>query len=340
MQKWLFVDEEPEVAEACKRLLALPDEFEVVPTAPEVDVTFLRDAIARETPDGILLDHALNDARPDISYAGSTLAAFIRSEFAHLPIVVLSAKLNDQAELRRYRRTEDLFDLRLDKQKLQLSSSEAREQLVALGHGYKRLSEALSSMENGQAAHALLGIDEELEDGTDQAALARLLVDIGAGEPSRVAHFLLQVALRLPGPIVDSKRAAVGAGLAPNQGDALLSFIEPAAYTGVFSGVHPGGRYWRELLSDLTGDRTGLDLARCVACDGEASDICEVCEKPVDGLHSLPVRRNEVANDIFLRGRVCGYCLAGDLPTGLTLDERYAEMRKALVAEVLSENEE
>jgi len=339
MRRWLFVDEQPEQSQACANLLNQPGEFEVETIEPKVDVTFLRDAIAGESLDGVLLDHALNDARPDINYTGSTLAAFIRSDYGNLPIVILSAKLSDQTELNRYRRTEDLFDLQLDKQDLQLQATAARNRLIALGDGYKRLHETLSSDHTGdhEAVCDLLGIHGTMVDGTDQSTMVQLVTETGAGDPSRIAHFLLQVALRLPGPLVDARRAAVGAGLTP--GPEAQAFIAPAAFTGVFAGIRQGGMYWREMLVNLSGDRSGLQPARCVACDGDASCVCEVCEKPVDGLHSLPVQRNEVANDVFLRGRICAYCLAGELPGELTLDSRYATMRDSLVEEVLGTQE-
>lgn len=333
MQRWIFVDEEPEVARHCAILLEEPGAFEVIPVAPEPEVNFLRKALSKDAIDGVLLDHALNDAKPDIDYAGSTLAAYIRTEYAHLPIAVLSAKLKDRAELRRYRRTEELFDLQLDKQDLTLKADEARDILKALGDGYRGLNQTLNGhqLDDHQAACSLLGIPEDLEDSAERSAMARLVVEIGGGDPSRVAHFLLQVVLRLPGPLLDRDRAAVAAGLEPVANTGIDDYIGPARFTGVFAKIHKNGRYWRELLDDLDGDYDNLQRACCVVCDGVASEVCEVCKKPVDGLHSLPVRRNEVANDIFLRGRVCGFCLAGELPRELTIDGHYAKMRSALV---------
>jgi hypothetical protein len=335
IRKWLFVDEQPDEATNCKRLLAQPGEFQVDIVPPEPDVAFLRRAIDQST-DGVLLDHALNDAKADIQYAGSTLAAYIRTEYPALPIVVLSAKLKDPGELRRYRRTQELFDWTVDKHDLLLKAANVRESLKVLGDGYKKLNAVLTGNDHGgyREACRVLGIPEDVEDDTERAAVARLLLETGTADPSRVAHFLLQVALRLPGPLLDRRRAAVAAGLTPEGNGAIDAHIAPARYKGIFAEFYEGGRYWREQLNELRTERGGLAPAECVACGEEASELCEVCEKPVDGLHSLPVRRKEAANDVFLRGRACGFCLAGDLPAFLTIDGRYAEMQAALVAQV------
>lgn len=333
---WLFVDEQLEEAQSCAKLLAQDGELEVSTLVPEADVAFLRTAIDQKSFDGVLVDHALNEGRPEINYAGATLAAFIRTEYPDLPIVVLSARLKDIGELRRYRRTESLFDLRLDKQDLQLRGASIRKSLKELGDGYKRLKEVLSgsSQTTYPEACCILGIPDGIGDDTERGMVARFLIETGAGDPSRVAHFLLQFALRLPGPLLERSRAAVSVGLAPDSNEAIDAHIAPARYVGVFAGIHPEGRYWRDLLNELEPHGGDLAPARCVVCDELASDLCEVCKKPVDGLHSLPVHRNLVANDVFLRGRVCGFCLAGDLPDELSIDGRYARMRQTLVAEV------
>lgn len=332
-RKWLFIDEQPEEAERCVALLAEAGELEVDGRQPAADIGFVDEALGDGRYSGVLLDHALNEGSAEITYAGSTIAAHIRSEYPHLPVVVLSARLSDPAESRRYRRTEELFDLTLDKQDLATDADEARRKLKALDAGYQALTAALQGDSSVAAARSVLGIPADLDDDSERVGMARLLLEEGNGDPCKVAQFLLHVALSLCGPLLDRRRAAVAAGLAPDENGEVDAVLQPVKYDGVFADLHEGGRYWRELLSELDELPEALPRAKCVVCDGPASEVCEGCSEPVDGLHSLPVRRTELANDVFLRGRLCAFCLGGDLPEHLVIEGSYARMRDALVAE-------
>lgn len=334
--RWLLVDDQPVEARNCAALLTLPEQFEVTSVEPETDTSFLLSTLTQAEFDGVLIDHALNDAKPEIKYPGSTLAALVRSDSPPLPIVALSARLRDREELLRYGRTKELFDWVVDKQELQLHANSIRQRLKVLGDGYRTLRKVLSSGNTSevQKACTILGIPEDLEEDAERTLVARLLLERGAGDPSHFAHFLLQVALGLPGPLLDWRRGAVAAGVAPNEPSTIMDFLTPAAYQGVFAGFHGDGRFWREQLGELHASVAGLAPARCLACGEEARELCERCRRPVDGIHSLPVRRKEVAHDVFLRGRLCGICLAGEIPDELSLDGRYVSLRAALVAEV------
>lgn len=332
-RRWLFIDEQPAEAEKCVALLAETGELEIDTREPVADVGFVREAIEGGKYTGVLLDHALNEGSAAISYAGSTIAAFLRSEYPHLPVVVLSAKLAEPVESRRYRRTEDLFDLKLDKQDLATNADEVRRQLKALDDGYRTLNDILQNDGKMTAARSLLGIPADVDDDSERVGVARLLVEEGDGESCQVAKFLLQIALRLYGPLLDRRRAAVAAGLAPDENSEVDAFLKPAKYCGAFAELHQGGRYWREQMSELDDLPEALPRAKCVVCGGPASELCEKCERPVDGLHSLPVRRTEVANDMFLRSRLCAFCLGGELPEHLVIEGSYARMRDAIVAQ-------
>lgn len=332
-RKWLFIDEQPQEAENCIALLAKPGELEIEPKQPDVDVGFVRKALDAGKYTGVLLDHALNEGNAAITYRGSTIAAHIRSEYPHLPVVVLSARLTEPAESQRYRRTEDLFDLRLDKQDLATNADEARRKLNILDDGYQDLKAVLEDGSNLAAARSVLGIPAAVDEDSQRLSVARLLLEEGDGDPCQVAQFLLQVALRLHGPLLDRRRAAVAAGLAPDENGEVDAVLQPAKYGGAFAELDEGGRYWRELLSELDELSEVLPRAECVVCGDLASEVCEGCSRPVDGLHSLPVRRTEVANDMFLRGRLCAFCLGGPLPEHLVIEGNYARMLDALVAE-------
>lgn len=332
-RKWLFIDEQPEEATNCAALLAEAGELVVETMQPMADLGFVHEVLGTEEYTGALLDHALNEGSADISYAGSMIAAFIRSEYPHLPVVVLSARLADPAESRRYRRTEDLFDLRLDKQSLAANPDEPRRKLKVLDDGYQFLGSVLEAGTSMTTAHSILGDLKGADEEGQRVAVARLLLKEGGRDPCRVAQFVLQTALRLQGPLLDRRRAAVAAGLAPDQNGEVDAVLQAAKYQGVFSNLHRDGRYWRELLSELDEAPEGLKRAKCVVCDNPASEVCERCSQPVDGLHSLPVRRTEVANDMFLRGRLCAFCLGGDLPEDLVIEGSYARMRGSLIAQ-------
>ncbi len=336
-RKWLFIDEQPEEAASCAALLSQDGECLVETKQPAADLSFIREALDDGMYTGVLLDHALNEGSAEITYAGSTIAAFIRSEYPHLPVVVLSARLAVPAESRRYRRTEDLFDLKLDKQIVARDPDESRRKLIALDDGYQNLNTVLEDGGSLATAMSILGIPVDLDDDSQRIELAHLileeggLLEEGGGDPCEVAQFLLQTALRLQGPLLDRRRAAVVAGLAPNQSSEVDAVLKDAKYHGVFAELHQEGRYWRELLSELDEPPKALPRAKCVVCDGLASEVCERCLRPVDGLHSLPVRRIVVANDMFLRGRMCAFCLGGDLPEELVIEGSYAQMVPSLV---------
>jgi hypothetical protein len=333
--RWLFVDEHGEERRHYASLLTEPGTLEVTPVEPRPNVSFLQEVVEKGAFDGLLLDHVLNDATPEVAYAGSTLAAFARSELPGVPVVALSARLRTGEERRRFLRTEELFDHTLDKQDVQVDPAAARARLKVLSEGYRALAELLSdrSLDNDALGHAVLGLSDSVDEEGERALVARILVEEHVRESARIARFLLHVALRLQGPLLDRRRAAAASGIDPDWQEGVDDFIAIAAYRGVFASFFPEGRYWREEVGSLEWGPQSFPTARCTVCGEEAYELCEVCEKPVDGIHSLPVVRSGVANDVFLRGRVCGICLAGEVPEGLVIESRYAGLREPLVSE-------
>jgi len=133
MFHYLFVDEEETERESFSKLLTV-DELVVEPVSPSQDLSFLSKRLAEPGVDGVLLDFMLRAGDLSISYSGSTLAANIKEEYSNIPIVVLSGVLSDHEAS--YRRTDQLYDWRLDKAEVSEDARPARRRASksAFGH--------------------------------------------------------------------------------------------------------------------------------------------------------------------------------------------------------------
>jgi len=328
MPHYLFVDEEESERQSFSKLLTT-DDLTIEPMAPKPNLSFLSNRLAEPRVDGVLLDFMLRAGDISIPYKGSTLAASIKEERSDVPIVVLSGVLAQHEAS--YRRTEQLYDWTLDKAKVAEDAVSARRQLVTLAEGYKAIVERFRDVDDKDKVTVVVQL---LDLNHDLDGVAYWLAGESQGDPSRLARLIIHTLLALPGPLLESRRAAVALGVDPKALDRVAPAMETAKYSGVFSDLYDDPRYWTPRLGDCSIPEDAAP-AQCEVCGEKASVICEVCHRCYDGFHSLGVARLG-APAKFGGGRVCGYCLESPLPDHLQVPVESKDLIATVIVEAKS----
>jgi CheY-like chemotaxis protein len=338
MKKWYLVDEREDHRKQFAQLLRNHAvEVETLPPDPALAFTKGWD----DTITGAILDYALHENDPTVSYSGATLAAHLRETYPSRPIVILSAHLREPATDESLRRTNELIDLKATKDEVARRPEKFALQLGSLATGYAKIRIALKEDDPAAASCAILGLDATMAAVNPLKELVAYVAQTGNQDVALTASLLLHELLKFPGPLLAPEHAAITLGVDPQQcpADVLRRHLEPARYRGAFHDLlwdedRQVPLYWKFSLIELKATLPNLPPALCFICRQVASTLCAECGKPVDGLHSLPAQRGEVAYPECRQARVCGNCLWNDeLQSGVTLDPRHAVLRGEVVKE-------
>jgi hypothetical protein len=337
--KWCLVDEQEEQRDQFAQLLYNHGvEVERVPPDPNFDFTHG----PTTTAIGFILDYALHEQDSAIPYSGATLAAQLRQEYPHRPIVILSAFLRDPTTNERLRRTRELIDLKVKKDEVEQQPERFARQLQSLAAGYGKIQEILQEEEDSEiAARTILGLDQPIAERPALKEVIAYLAQVGSKDVALTARLLLHELLKFPGPLLVPEHAAVAVGVDPQHGhdDDLRHYLEQARYRGAFQDLRWDEErqiplYWRSLLTGLKPSPSSFPPSLCFICRQAASTLCAECGRPIDGQHSLPAQRGEASYPECRQARVCGNCLRKDeLKSGIILDPRHAALRKEVVKE-------
>jgi DNA-binding NarL/FixJ family response regulator len=289
-----------------------------IPVAPppKLDV----EPILAAKPDAVLVDYQLTmpqPGKPPADYLGSLLVAAIRDSRPTIPVVLLTRRSvvsgHDFAE--RAAALDEVFDDLLFKESVDAQPVRLRIELRSLAEGYRTLAKADGTWKDVFSAMKAppYARDELRQLGSPGVTLPSEKPK-GATDTFRtgsIARWVRRFVLRFPGPLVDDLRAATDLGIAAAafKSKALVEWLEPARYTGVFAGEQR--RWWRGALrnkanslqpSKTAGDDVGaflgawnakhrsaqLEPSLCCVCREPTRDaVCEVLHKPVMLRHSV-----------------------------------------------------
>ncbi|MEA2709695.1 MAG: hypothetical protein QOF78_2296 [Phycisphaerales bacterium] len=319
-----FIDEDSRDRESYAKLLSTKD-LPIKGLAPSKDLAGVIQRINAPGLIGVLLDYKLSISDPEIKYDASAIAAQIRSVRPDLPLVVLSGELVDPRNERSYRRTEELYDHRLDKADVANDVKRARRQLKSLASGYRRLRTLLGGEPDAKNIATAIGLRSA------NLPVVNWLLAESRGEAHRLAIAVVHLLLRVPGFLLPPRFAAVELGVDPDKSELLSRHADGALYAGVFEEMSNTPMYWADFIQTLKIPK-GTPSARCRACGAPASTICEVCGDAFDGQHSISAQRLGVPPG-FEAARVCGYCLSSPLPPKLAVRPESSDLVKSVIAD-------
>lgn len=242
------------------------DELEVVHKQPEGDWEKERDYLIKgdfsRNYDGLIIDLRLDDEvntrREKSNYKGTTLSQELRTLSTEnivkeIPIVLLSATEKIDASLDST--GEDLFDLRIHKEKLRDEFIEiSRMRLVSLAIGYSNIGDLKSETSAPAFFEKILGKNPSNVDPRFMAKINGL----HKKPVHTLASFILKGLIESDGILLHEKilAARLGVGLDSKDWNNLLGVFQKAKYTGVF---HQGWERWwsfevSKILESLFGE--------------------------------------------------------------------------------------
>lgn len=325
MKLFCFVDEDEIQGAKYAKALSSKD-YLVEHVHPESDVAFIDKLLRRSGLIGILLDYKLSYKDLQIGYDAPTLAAHIREKEPNIPLIILSGILpRNRQMLDSYARTEELFDLCLDKAQVSEDIKKAQKVIVSVAEGYKRLESLLKRCKTTERA-ILKAVDLQNDpDGTVSWIAAE-----SEGKTYVAASILIKHIFVWSGPLLSLKQAAVFLGVSPEESRRIVKSIEPAIYEGVFRDLMDEDKYWAAHLASCNLPRN-LKPATCAISGDKANVVCDVCGDSFNSFYTVGVMRIGALAPVE-KGRICGICAQGD-HEGLVIRPESEAILESVIAE-------
>jgi hypothetical protein len=312
----LVVDDDEAESGAIVDLLNSSDRLDAQAMRPLQQLEETGKEILNRLPEGaprvLLLDYRLEDnvaSGEAVTYRGGTVAGYLRDRDPELPIVLLTSeqKLHDWVESRP--RVKQVFDWTLLKEELS-SQERASVNAAKLAEFAEAWDGARGWPDDSTEVWVRLADLMRAPDITTMQPFVEFEAEPPRGDVTgEVMNWLLNHALRTPGPLRNGASTRVTLGLADGafNEDSLQEWLGPATYRGALSSFHR--RWWihlvREQLAELCEGNRPLDATaraealsshlgttfepeKCNWCNGERTiDSCAVCGRASDAAHCL-----------------------------------------------------
>jgi hypothetical protein len=306
-----------------------------------------------DAPSVVLLDYRL-DVETDVHFKGGSIGAGLREAMPSVPIVLFTTEERLREWVDQQPGISKLFDWQLIKGTI-LNDDHGREQargtVISIATSFAEVAAIVNSPGVGSDVWAVIQIAMACTAG-EIKPFRTFAVDLPHRESSsQIARWILQQPLQFPGPIIswDDARALVGIDDSSARSSAVVEWMQPAAYSGVFAEVMPG-RFWRGRLADqvdrLFEDRIApedaterssalsryvnvtLQPEHCSWCgDSDVSRCCAVCSRGVDSAHAL----RPIGGPEWSHGRiVCFSCILEGNAESERFDESAEEIAEMI----------
>lgn len=209
--------------------------------------------VARDKPDGLILDLRLDEVPSKekyiADYRAGTLAQQLRSlaieqGIVDIPIVLWSSEPNLRKSYVNDVLSHGLFDHVYVKNRVVDNPSKVASELIAFAKGYKEIAEQLRNP--AIKLTELLRVDGASAEFIESIVLSATSWDKLRLSTSSLARWILRRLMRSPGPLIDEKVLAARLGVSidnsPGWAELLKKYFIQADYRGPFAELMP--RWW------------------------------------------------------------------------------------------------
>jgi CheY-like chemotaxis protein len=240
--KFIWIDDLTERKGSAENLAAaMGIDVDFLDVSDEASDKKLSELLNGEPPDLIIIDHNLEEIESGIFKKGSTVAAFIRERWFEIPIISVSAKIEDFDSQQRALYI-DIFPFE--------DISKFYPQIMAIAQGFKALRE--NKPKNTEELLAVLGVPEDDKLNLTNILPTHLKQDFNDNSLIvEIAHWIKDMLFARPGFLYNKIWTSTLIGIQEDSFKKVEGIFEPSKYTGLFSNSNEE-RWWKsEVLSIL-----------------------------------------------------------------------------------------
>lgn len=317
MSRWAFVDDQPDpAATVADELSDSGSNFEVFVVAPGDARQLLLDADARV--DGVLIDVDLSDV-PGEHGSGPGIAQDIRinqenGTLSAYPLVRFSSRAKVLANIGGDASSDDLFDLKIDKEVAVRDIAGFRCRLIGCSEIYRHVGSSPSFGIDQLAEFLGLSV-EALENWTHPEFITR--AESARSDKPHIAAGLIMRVLTQPGPLIPEEILTVRLGVDRSSAGwpALRDALAPARYIG--KACEYFDLWWARGLEDWWLDSEGADTP--LSSMTIEQRIGQLAGNH-SGLHRLEMPPESLGTRPW---RLCALSLEEEVPSVIPLDPTF-----------------